>query len=91
MGKRIEYINEVTRLDPDVLLEMRSVKSPLPMVVTYTFGDDAGATRASVRVQGDPSAMYRLAGGLLSRQVRANVSKDLGRLRVILEEGRARR
>lgn len=88
LGKRIEYVNEVTRLEQDAVLEMRSVESPFPMVVTYAFEDAGGATRTSVRVQGDPSALYRLAGPLLARQVRRSVRSDLDRLRRILEGGR---
>lgn len=85
MRKRIEYVNEVTRLDPGTLLEMRSVKSPFPMVVTYAFEEADGGTRTSVRVQGDPSALYRIAGPLLARQVRRSVQSDLDTLRTILE------
>lgn len=87
MGKRIEYVNEVTRLEPGTLLEMRSVKSPFPMVVTYAFEDSSGGTRASVRVQGDPSPLYRLAGPLMARQVRKSVRNDLDMLRTIFETG----
>jgi uncharacterized membrane protein len=91
MGRRIEYVNEVTRLDPGSVLEMRSVKSPFPMEITYVFEDVArGRTRASVRVQGDPSALYRLAGPLLSRQVKKNVQADLERLKDIVEKAKAR-
>lgn len=85
MRKRIEYVNEVTRLDPGTLLEMRSVKSPFPMVVTYAFEEADGGTRTSVRVQGDPSMLYRIAGPLLARQVRRSVQGDLDTLRTILE------
>ena len=88
MGKRIEYVNEVTRLDQGKTLEMRSVRSPFPMVVTYTFDDMEEGTRASVRVQGDPSALYRLAGPVLSRRVRRSVQGDLERLKEILEQRR---
>lgn len=87
MGKRIEYVNEVTALEPDARLEMRSVKSPFPMRVTYGFEDAGGGTATSVRVEGDPSALYRLAGPLLVRQVRRSVQGDLERLREILEKG----
>jgi uncharacterized membrane protein len=90
MGKRIEYVNEVTRLDPGSVLEMRSVKSPFPMEITYAFQDAAGGTQTSVRVQGDPSALYRLAGPLLSRQVKKNVQADLERLKDIVERDNAR-
>jgi Polyketide cyclase / dehydrase and lipid transport len=85
LGKRIEYVNEVTRLEPGRLLEMRSVKSPFAMVVTYGFEDADVGTRATVRVQGDPGAWYRIAGPLLARQVRGSVQRDLVRLRGILE------
>ena len=85
MRKRIEYVNEVTRQEPGTLLEMRSVKSPFPMVVTYAFEDAGGGTRASVRVQGNPTALYRIAGPLLARQVRKSVQGDLDTLRTIFE------
>ncbi len=87
LGKRIEYVNDVTRLEPGALLEMRSVKSPFPMTVTYAFEDEGGGTRTSVRVQGDPSALYRIAGPLLARRVRGSVQGDLDRLRGLLERG----
>jgi uncharacterized membrane protein len=90
MGRRIEYVNEVTRLDPGSVLEMRSVKSPFPMEITYAFEDAAGGTQTSVRVQGDPSALYRLAGPLLSRKVKKNVQADLERLKDIVERDNAR-
>lgn len=90
LGKRIEYVNEVTRLEPGSLLEMRSVKSPFPMVATYAFEDAADGTEASVRVQGDPSALYRIAGPLLTRQVRKSLRGDLEALTRILENEAAR-
>ena len=45
LGKRIEYVNEVVRLEPGRVLEMRSVESPFPMQVTYAFADAPGAPR----------------------------------------------
>ncbi|HYZ13987.1 MAG TPA: SRPBCC family protein, partial [Actinomycetota bacterium] len=90
MGRRIEYVNEVTRLDPGSVLEMRSVKSPFPMHITYAFQDALGGTQTSVRVQGGTSTFYRLAGPLLSRQVKKNVQADLGRLKDIVEKDKSR-
>jgi hypothetical protein len=39
LGRRIEYVNKVIRLEPGSRLEMRSERSPIPMVVTYAFDD----------------------------------------------------
>jgi hypothetical protein len=86
LGKRIEYVNEVVGLEPDTRLVMRSVKSPFPMVVTYSLADAADRrTFVTIRVQGDPSALYRIGGPLMRGQVRRSVTRDLARLRAILE------
>ena len=85
MGRRIEYVNRVETLEPGHRLHMRSIRAPFPMQVTYAFGDEGDSTVASVRVQGDPGSMYRLAGPLLSRQVRRSVAADLRVLKAIME------
>jgi uncharacterized protein YndB with AHSA1/START domain len=88
LGRRIEYVLEVTALDPGSRIVMSSVKAPFPMTVTYEFADADGGTRASVRVQGDASGFYgRLTGPLLSPMVRRNITGDVRRLKRVLEEG----
>jgi uncharacterized protein YndB with AHSA1/START domain len=73
LGKRIEYVNEVTKMDPPRLLEMRSIVAPFPMHITYTL--DGNVVRNHVRGGGP-----RLAAPF----VRRNIQKDLERLRDIL-------
>jgi hypothetical protein len=87
LGKRIEYVNEVERLDPGVLLEMRSVKSPFPMRVTYELADGVGgdATVARIRVQGDPGKAYRFAGPVMRRRVHRSISRDLATLKSLMQ------
>ena len=99
LGKRIEYVNEVTELDldmnnagpttePDRRLVMRSVKAPFPMTVTYEFMDEPGrGTRMRIRTEGDASGFYRLAGPLLDRAVKRGVGQDLKRLKARVEGG----
>ncbi len=91
MGKQIEYVNEVVEVD-DSHLTMRSVQAPFPMRVTYGFeADRDGATRASVRVEGDPSGVYSFGGPLMAFFVKRSISGDLKRLKRILEDGTPRR
>jgi Polyketide cyclase / dehydrase and lipid transport len=86
LGRRVEYVNEITELS-GTRLAMRSVRSPFPMRVTYGFEDAGGGTEVSVRVQGDASRMYRLADPLLARLVRRSVRRDLRNLKRVLEDG----
>jgi hypothetical protein len=85
MGKRIEYVNRVESLEPGWRLHMRSIEAPFPMQVTYAFDNRGGGTVASVRVQGEPSSVYKLAGPLLARRVRRSVEADLLTLKRIME------
>ncbi|MEU8986919.1 hypothetical protein AB0C98_10765 [Streptomyces sp. NPDC048558] len=57
---------------------MVSVAGPMPMHVTYTFEHiQDGGTRARIRVRGDASDLYRLAGPMMGRRVRSSLIKDL--------------
>jgi hypothetical protein len=78
LRRRVEYVNEILALD-ETQLDMRSVKAPFPMHITYRFESAAGGgTTVSNRVRG---------GGLriLAPFVRRNVQRDLERLRGVLE------
>lgn len=78
LGRRVEYVNEVLALDAGQL-DMRSIKAPFPMHITYRFEPaPGGGTAVSNHVRG---------GGprLLNRFVRRNVQRDLERLRDLLE------
>ena len=88
LGRRFEYVNEVTELAPGERLAMRSVAGPFPMRVTYEWEDAGGETRMRIRASGDASRFYRLAGPLLGRAVRRGIAGDLARLKRELEGGR---
>jgi carbon monoxide dehydrogenase subunit G len=74
LGRRIEYVNEVTQMEPPRLLEMQSVIAPFPMRITYTL--DGNTVRNRVRGGGSR---------LLAPLVRRNIQRDLKRLKALIE------
>jgi Polyketide cyclase / dehydrase and lipid transport len=74
LGKRIEYVNEVTTHDPPHTLEMHSVKAPFPMQITYTI--DGRSVTNHVRGGG---------ARIMAPFVRRNIRRDLRTLKRILE------
>ena len=86
LGRRVEYVNEITELT-GTRLAMRSVRSAFPMRVTYGFEDAGQATEVSVRVEGDASRAYRLADPIMATLVRRSVRRDLRTLKRVLENG----
>jgi hypothetical protein len=85
LGKRIEYVNEVVGYEPGARLDMRSVKAPFPMRVTYEFLDAQDGSVMRIHAEGDADGFYRLAGPLLAAAVRRGIAKDLATLRRELE------
>ena len=85
LGRKFEYVNEVTELEPGERLGMRSVAGPFPMRVVYEWEDAGDGSLMRIRASGDASAFYRLAGPLLGRAVRRGIAGDLARLRAAVE------
>ena len=85
LGRRVQYVNEITELTAD-RLAMRSVRSPFPMRVTYGHRDAGDSlTEVSVRVQGDAARFYALLAPLVGVAVRRSITRDLRNLKGILE------
>jgi uncharacterized membrane protein len=84
MGRKVEYVNQITALEPGRMLDMRSVKAPFPMHITYTFEDRDGGTLVRNHVRGG-GGLFSLGSPLFAPMVRRNVQRDLERLRDLLE------
>ncbi len=86
LGRTLEYTYEVVELVPDERFTMRSVRGPFPMETTYLWADDGdGGTWMTVRNRGEPTGFPGLAAPILATAIRRTTSKDLERLKTILE------
>jgi hypothetical protein len=87
LGRPIEWIMLVQRLEPARRVGMHARKSPFPMDVDYVLEplDDGQATRASIRIRGEGRGMYGLPAPIMGPMVRRSVTSDLKRLKRIVE------
>jgi uncharacterized protein YndB with AHSA1/START domain len=86
LGRRLVYTYEVTDLVPGDRLVMRSAQGPFPMETTYTWTEPcAGMTRMTLRNRGEPAGFAKVAAPALTAAMRRAMTKDLRRLRDILE------
>ncbi len=92
LGKRLAYTYEVVELEPERRLVMRTADGPFPMETTYTWEPAGeGATRMTLRNRGTPSGFSRVAAPVMERAMRRATTKDLARLKALLEtDGRSR-
>ena len=88
LGRRLAYTYEVVALDPGERLVMRTAQGPFPMETTYTWhavADDT--TRMTLRNRGEPTGFSRLVAPFMASAMRRANTKDLARLKSILEAG----
>jgi uncharacterized protein YndB with AHSA1/START domain len=85
LGRRLAYTYEVVELVPGERLVMRTADGPFPMETTYTWSDEGPGTRMTLRNRGEPSGFARLTAPMMEAAMRRATTKDLARLRAILE------
>lgn len=87
LGRRLAYTYEVVELDPGKRLVMCTADGPFPMETTYTWSDQGPGTMMWLRNRGDPSGFARVTAQIMTIAMRRATSKDLARLKSILEAG----
>jgi uncharacterized membrane protein len=85
LGRRLDYTYEVVELEPQRRLVMRTADGPFPMETTYTWEPVPEGTRMTLRNRGNPSGFSRVTAPMMERAMRRATSKDLSRLKALLE------
>ena len=88
LGRSLSYTYEIVEDVRGERLVMRTAEGPFPMETTYTWADTAGGgTRMTLRNRGEPSGFAGVAAPVLAAAMRRANSKDLARLKALLETG----
>jgi uncharacterized membrane protein len=86
LGRTLSYTYEIGELAPGERLVMRTADGPFPMETTYTWQDTPeSGTRMTLRNSGEPTGFSKIAAPLMTRAMRRANTKDLRRLKVLLE------
>jgi len=87
LGRRLAYTYEVVELVPNQRMVMRTADGPFPMETTYTWLAEDRGTRMTLRNRGAPSGLGKVAAPVLRAAMRRATTKDLARLKALLEGG----
>lgn len=85
LGRRLAYDYEIVEHQPNARLAMRTQQGPFPMETTYTWKPRAAGTHMTLRNRGTPSGFSALAVVVMAPAMRRANSKDLAKLKAILE------
>jgi uncharacterized membrane protein len=86
LGRKLEYIYEITELVAAKKLVMRTAQGPFPMETTYTWTAlDANSTKMTLRNTGKPSGFSKLVAPFMATAMKRANNKDLQTLKKVLE------
>lgn len=85
LGRRLAYTYEVRELVPDERLVMSTSEGPFPMETTYTWRDEDGNTRMTLRNRGEPTGFSVVVAPLMAMLMRRANLADLAKLKGVLE------
>jgi Polyketide cyclase / dehydrase and lipid transport len=88
LGRTLNYSYEVVEWIPEERFVMRTAQGPFPMETTYEWeGGVGGSTLMRLRNRGEPRGFSRIATPIMSLSIKRATTKDLRRLKGILESG----
>ncbi|MDP2305025.1 MAG: SRPBCC family protein [Pseudomonadota bacterium] len=85
LGRRLAYTYEVREWLPNERLVMSTAQGPFPMETTYTWDEEAGGTRMTLRNRGEPAGFSALVAPLMAVMMRRAMTADLAKLKGVLE------
>jgi hypothetical protein len=85
LGRKLAYTYEIKAFTPGKHLVMATAQGPFPMRTTYTWDEAGDGTRMTLTNEGEPSGFARLTAGLMTMAMKRAMTKDLKKLKVMLE------
>lgn len=87
LGRRIEAITEITAWDPPNQSTAKTVNGPFPFEVTTIVEENGDGTLLTIRGQAEFGGFFKLAEGLVGKQLDKQIASDLAGLKLLLEAG----
>lgn len=87
MGREIESTSEVTAFDPPHKLGQKTIGGPMPFEFTMTLEPEDGGTKLTMDGKAEVGGFFKLAEGLVRKQLEKQIETDFEGLKKLLEQG----
>jgi hypothetical protein len=85
IGRKLESKLEVTAFEPGKRMSLKVVSGPLRFEVTQIFEPEWAGTRLDFVAQGEPGGFFKLAEGMVKKQLEGQLVTNADRLKKVLE------
>ena len=87
LGRKIEFVTEITGWDPPNLWSVKSVGGPLPFEATSKFEAQGDGTLMTETTQMEIGGFFKLAEGLVGKQLQKQFEAERAAIKLLLESG----
>jgi uncharacterized protein YndB with AHSA1/START domain len=85
MGREMDSIFELTAYEPSGFLTVKSVGGPVTLDISWTLVSENGGTQATITIDGEMSGFFKLAEGMITKQLGQSLEDQFANLKAILE------
>lgn len=85
MGRDMVSKIKVLEFEKDKHLVARVTEGPVPFEITYLFQIRETGTEVTTVIQGEPGGFFKLAEGMVRKQLESQLASDFARAKRILE------
>lgn len=85
LGRNVNSEIEMTSYDPPTEASVKAIGGPVPFENTYKFESVDGGTQMSIIGKGDLGGFFKLAEGLVRKQLLKQMDADANTLKAVLE------
>ncbi len=87
LGRKVEGTTEITAWDPPNEYGRKSASGPFPFEGTMKLEPKEDGTQLTVRGTAEVGGFFKIAEGLLAKQMKKELDTDLPALKLLLEAG----
>jgi uncharacterized membrane protein len=85
MGREMKNETIVTEFEPPKKHGFKTTSGPVQFEAVSTFEDMGGGTHNSIVIKGEPGGFFKIAEGLLAKELDKSMGRDLAKLKELLE------
>jgi hypothetical protein len=85
MARSVDMELTVTGWEPSRMISFKSNNGPFPVEATYTLEAQDGGTLVTITSQADISGFFKLAEGLVGKQLKKQVDSNNDTLKLLME------
>lgn len=85
MGRDMQTTVELIAFEPNKGFSLKAIDGPVPFEADVTFERAGDGTKVTTKIKAEPGGFFKLAEGMVAKQLKQSLQEDDARLKSVLE------